>query len=40
MVLGYIGFVLEVRKGDYLNTVEGGSFISFRSAHLPGKGVR
>lgn len=40
MTLVYIGFGLEVRKGDYLNTVEESSFISLRNAHPPGKGVR
>lgn len=40
MMLGYVRFELEVRKGNYLNPVEGSSFISFRNAHPPGKGVR
>lgn len=37
MKLGYIGFGLDVGKGDYLSTIEGSSFISFRNAYLPGK---
>ena len=40
MKLGYIGFGLDVRKADYLNTIEGSSFTSFRNVRPPGKGVR